>query len=46
MMGRSILDRRVFCSYCRKESNETVIKEYVKQQGKQDAGYKQLYLSL
>ena len=29
-----------------KNQNETVIKEYVKQQGKQDAGYKQLYLSL
>ena len=29
-----------------KNQNEAVIKEYVKQQGKQDAEYKQLYLSL
>ena len=29
-----------------KNQNETVIKEYVKNQGKQDAGYKQLHLSL
>ena len=28
-----------------KNQNETVIREYVKNQGKQDTGYKQLYMS-
>lgn len=35
-----------FVSTVGKNQNETVIKEYVKNQGKQDAEYKQLYLSL
>ena len=34
-----------FVSTVGKNQNETVIKEYVRNQGKQDAEYKQLYLS-
>ena len=45
-MGRRVLDRRIFVTTVGKNQNETVIKEYVKNQGKQVTEYKRLHLVL
>ena len=46
LWGRQFWSDRYFVSTVGKNQNETVIREYVKNQGKQDTEYKQLYLWL
>ena len=48
-VGRAVLDRRIFCGDSRENQNETVIQEYVKNQGNKEdkvVKYKQLYLDI